>query len=87
MGDEALARMASRRLPGLEVIANLVEYPAVAKGNARFRLQMMPSHSAENVAELAVKLRTAVDLAQDEYDRYRAATVRDDPAVIRAAVA
>jgi 7-keto-8-aminopelargonate synthetase-like enzyme len=87
VGDEALARMASRRLPELEVIANLVEYPAVAKGNARFRLQMMPSHSAENVAQLAVKLRTAVDLAQDEYDRYRAATVRDDPAVIRAAVA
>jgi hypothetical protein len=53
VGDEALARMASRRLPELEVIANLVEYPAVAKGNARFRRQMMPSHSAENVKELA----------------------------------
>ena len=50
VGDEALARMVSRRLPELEVIANLVEYPAVAKGNARFRLQMMPTHSAENVA-------------------------------------
>src|ERR1700677_2807569 len=87
VGDEALARMASRRFPELNVIANLVEYPAVAKGNARIRLQMMPTHSAENVAQLAVKLRTAVDLAQDEYDRYRAATVRDDPAVIRAAVA
>ena len=53
VGDEALARMASRRLPELEVIANLVEYPAVAKGNARFRLQMMPNHTAENVKELA----------------------------------
>ncbi len=71
VGDEALARMASRRLPEFEVIANLVEYPAVAKGNARFRLQMMPTHSAENVKELASRLRTAVDLAQGEYERYR----------------
>ena len=88
VGDEALARMASRRLPELEVIANLVEYPAVAKGNARFRLQMMPSHSAENVAELGCSnLRTAVDLAQDEYDRHQSMIARDDRAVIRAAVA
>jgi 7-keto-8-aminopelargonate synthetase-like enzyme len=85
VGDEALARMASRRLPELEVIANLVEYPAVAKGNARFRLQMMPSHSAENVRELATRLRAAVDLVQGEYERYRAST-REAPAD-RAAVA
>ena len=72
VGDEALARMVSRRLPELEVIANLVEYPAVAKGNARFRLQMMPTHSAEDVAELAARLRVAVDQAQGEFQRYRA---------------
>jgi len=79
VGEEALARMASRRLPEMEVIANLVEYPAVAKGNARFRLQMMPNHSAENVQTLAARLRAAVDLAQDEYERYRA-TARERPA-------
>lgn len=71
VGDEALARMVSRRLPELGVIANLVEYPAVAKGNARFRLQMMPIHSAEDVDELVTRLRTAVDLCQAEYDDYR----------------
>jgi 7-keto-8-aminopelargonate synthetase-like enzyme len=71
VGDEALARMVSRRLPGLELIANLVEYPAVAKGNARFRLQMMPTHTIENIAEVAKRLRQAVDGAQDEYARYR----------------
>jgi 7-keto-8-aminopelargonate synthetase-like enzyme len=86
VGDEALARMASRRFPELNVIANLVEYPAVAKGNARIRLQMMPTHSAENVKELAARLRSAVDLVQGEYERYRA-SVRPDPAVVRAAVA
>jgi glycine C-acetyltransferase len=86
VGDEALARMVSRRLPELEVIANLVEYPAVAKGNARFRLQMMPSHSAENVRELAARLRRAVDLTQGEYEQYRA-RIGADVAFAQAAVA
>jgi len=87
VGDEALARMASRRLPELEVIANLVEYPAVAKGNARFRLQMMPSHSEENVKELAVRLRAAVQLVQGEYESYRASSRKEPEPVVRAAVA
>ena len=73
VGDEALARLVSRHLPALGVIANLVEYPAVAKGDARLRLQMMPSHSLENVQVLASRLRTAIDLAQVEYARHRAA--------------
>jgi glycine C-acetyltransferase len=72
VGDEALARMVSRRLPELEVIANLVEYPAVAKGNARFRLQMMPSHSTANINDLVARLRSAVDATQAEYAHYRA---------------
>ena len=71
-GDEALARMASRRLPELGVVANLVEYPAVAKGNARLRLQVMPDHTAENVIEAAKRLRAAVDATQPEYARYLA---------------
>lgn len=74
VGDEALARLVSRRLPELEVITNLVEYPAVAKGNARLRLQMMPTHSLENIQALASRLRMAIELAQVEYARHRAAT-------------
>ena len=85
VGDEALARLVSRRLPELEVIANLVEYPAVAKGNARLRLQMMPGHSIENVQALASRLRTAIDLAQVEYVRYRAAAA--EPAAAEPAAA
>lgn len=69
VGDEALARLVSRHLPGLGVIANLVEYPAVAKGNARFRLQMMPLHSSENIRELTRRLRQAVDLGHADYER------------------
>jgi glycine C-acetyltransferase len=71
VGDEALARMVSRRLPELGVVANLVEYPAVAKGNARFRFQVMPNHTAKNVSDLAERFRAAFDAAQPEYERYR----------------
>jgi 7-keto-8-aminopelargonate synthetase-like enzyme len=72
VGDEALARMISRRLPDMAVVANLVEYPAVAKGNARFRFQVMPSHTAENVSDLADRLRAALDASQTEYGIFRA---------------
>lgn len=87
VGDEALARLVSRRLPALEVIANLVEYPAVAKGNARLRLQMMPTHSPENLQLLASRLRTAIELAQVEYARHRAAVAEPARAAVAAAAA
>lgn len=73
VGDEALARLVSRRLPALEVIANLVEYPAVAKGDARLRLQMMPTHTREQVGAVAARLSKAIANAQVEYVRHRAA--------------
>jgi 7-keto-8-aminopelargonate synthetase-like enzyme/DNA-binding NarL/FixJ family response regulator len=84
-GDEALARMASRRLPELGVVANLVEYPAVAKGSARFRLQVMPNHTTENVIDLAKLLRAAVDSVQAEYERYLE-RLGDRPQALRLAV-
>jgi 7-keto-8-aminopelargonate synthetase-like enzyme len=71
VGNEALARLVSRRLPEMGVVANLVEYPAVAKGNARFRFQVMPNHSAENVSDLAERLRAALDAVQGEYGLVR----------------
>ena len=51
MGSEALARLVSRRLPDAGLLANLVEYPAVAKGAARFRMQVMAKHSTENIRQ------------------------------------
>lgn len=73
VGPEALARMVSQRLPELGVVANLVEFPAVAKGNARFRLQVMASHSRDNIDELVDALRGATDAALGEYRRYHVA--------------
>jgi glycine C-acetyltransferase len=78
VGDEALARMASRLLPELGVVANLVEYPAVAKGNARFRFQVMPNHTRQHLDELVIRFKTAVDMAQSEYRLYRARLGADE---------
>lgn len=52
-GDEALARLTARELPSLGLLANLVEFPAVAKGQARFRLQVMAGHSTAEVETAA----------------------------------
>jgi len=58
MGSEALARIMCKQLPEAGLLANLVEYPAVGKGAARFRMQVMANHSAENVAR-AVEILAA----------------------------
>jgi glycine C-acetyltransferase len=71
VGDEALARLVSRQLPEFGVVANLVEYPAVAKGNARFRFQVMSGHTAENINDAVQRFRGAVDAGQAEYEQYR----------------
>jgi 7-keto-8-aminopelargonate synthetase-like enzyme len=77
VGDEALARRVSRRLPALGVVANLVEFPAVAKGNARFRFQVMPSHTDQNIADAVERFCIAVDAAKTEYERYLVVTGQD----------
>ncbi len=68
MGSEGLARLVSRRLPELGLLSNLVEYPAVAKGAARFRMQVMAKHSAQNITDAVQRMRQARDEAQAEYD-------------------
>jgi glycine C-acetyltransferase len=71
VGDEALARLVSQRLPGLGAVANLVEFPAVAKGSARFRLQVMARHSRKDMDDLIDRLRTALNGALKVYSSTR----------------
>jgi 7-keto-8-aminopelargonate synthetase-like enzyme len=59
MGSEGLARLVSRRLPELGLVANLVEFPAVPKGAARIRMQVMANHSEQNIADAVQILKTA----------------------------
>ncbi len=49
MGNEGVARLVSRRLHATGLVANLVEFPAVAKGKARFRLQVMANHTEDDI--------------------------------------
>jgi 7-keto-8-aminopelargonate synthetase-like enzyme len=59
MGTEGLARLVSKRLPELGLVANLVEFPAVPKGAARIRMQVMANHSENNIADAVQTLKTA----------------------------
>jgi glycine C-acetyltransferase len=63
-GDEALARMTARELPDLGLIANLVEFPAVAKGQARFRMQVMANHTPEQITAAADRMAAATTIAR-----------------------
>lgn len=53
IGDERVARIAYRMLLEREICGNVVEYPGVASGMARFRLQVMAAHSPEQMAAAA----------------------------------
>src|SRR5271170_4847262 len=66
VGTERVARLVSRQLPDLGLLANLVEYPAVSKGAARFRMQVMAKHSPQNIADAVARLRRAFDEASRE---------------------
>jgi glycine C-acetyltransferase len=45
LGSEVLARVAAGMLSDRGVMANLAEFPAVASGTARFRMQVMANHT------------------------------------------
>jgi glycine C-acetyltransferase len=66
MGTEALARLVSRRLPAMGMLANLVEFPAVPKGQARFRLQVMANHSQHDILDAVHRISSAAIEAGEE---------------------
>jgi glycine C-acetyltransferase len=61
MGTEALARLVSREIGRSGLVANLVEFPAVPKGQARFRLQVMAEHEESQIVEAARVMKAAYD--------------------------
>jgi 7-keto-8-aminopelargonate synthetase-like enzyme len=71
VADEALARLLSAHLPSLGVVANLVEFPAVAKGSPRFRFQVMAGHSRHDIDTLVNRLQTAIADTMPAYTSYR----------------
>ena len=68
LGSEGLARLVSRRLPELGLVANLVEFPAVPKGQARIRMQVMASHTEQNISDAVGILKIAKTEAERELE-------------------
>ena len=68
LGSEGLARLVSRRLPELGLVANLVEFPAVPKGQARIRMQVMANHTEQNISDAVGILKIAKTEAERELE-------------------
>jgi glycine C-acetyltransferase len=71
LGAEGLARIASRNLADLGAVANLVEYPAVPQGGARFRVQVMADHKPEEIDVLVKAMLEAMRSADLEFRAHR----------------
>lgn len=60
VGDNAVARVAGKLLLERGVFANLVEYPAVPRSSARFRMQVMATHSIAQARAAAANVAGAI---------------------------
>lgn len=60
IGDERVARLAHREMQKRQIAAMILEYPVVAVGSSRFRLQVMASHSVEEAREAAGRIHEAI---------------------------
>lgn len=83
VGAEGLARIAARELANLGAIANLVEYPAVPQGGARFRVQVMSDHSRQDVDLLVQLMAKAMRTADLEFRSYREGENASAPAAAK----
>lgn len=70
MGNEGVARLASRQLHASGLVANLVEFPAVAKGQARFRMQVMANHTEADIVEAVTLIEEAYRYASVEAEQF-----------------
>jgi glycine C-acetyltransferase/8-amino-7-oxononanoate synthase len=66
VGSTALAATAARLIAERGVLVNLVEYPAVPLGMARFRMQAMATHTVEQARRAANVVAGAIRDARDQ---------------------
>jgi 7-keto-8-aminopelargonate synthetase-like enzyme len=64
IGSSAVARLTARTLADHGLLANLVEYPAVPHGSARFRFQVMSTHTIDMAIEAAEAFARAYEHAK-----------------------
>jgi glycine C-acetyltransferase len=65
VGEEPVARVATRNLVERDVLVNVFEFPAVAVGSARFRLQVMATHDEQQVRDAAPVVVEAIRAARE----------------------
>ncbi|MFD0916926.1 aminotransferase class I/II-fold pyridoxal phosphate-dependent enzyme [Pseudahrensia aquimaris] len=81
-GDEGLARMTARLLPQVGLLANLVEFPAVQKGQARFRLQVMANHSEQEIEAAASRIDYAMNMAGHQLELVNKGEAAETPVAL-----
>ena len=69
VGNEAVGRIAWSKSASVGVHANFVEFPAVAVGSARFRMQIMPGHTGDQLRLAAKVVSEEIAKAKDEVSR------------------
>jgi glycine C-acetyltransferase/8-amino-7-oxononanoate synthase len=67
--SKAAAWLAGKWIAERGVLANLVEYPAVAPGTARFRLQAMATHTLEHARKAAEVITVSLQEAREVVTR------------------
>lgn len=65
IGDDLFARLVAHVMDASGVFLNFAEYPVVAIGSARFRMQAMATHTREHVDFAAQKIREGFDSAAE----------------------
>ncbi|OBA57597.1 8-amino-7-oxononanoate synthase [Mycobacterium sp. 1100029.7] len=78
MGSEPMARLVSRQLHRNGLVANLVEYPAVPRDQARFRLQVMANHTDTDIAAAVDKIAEGYRTACRELKELQAVPLFED---------
>ncbi|MEO8149064.1 MAG: pyridoxal phosphate-dependent aminotransferase family protein [Bacteroidia bacterium] len=68
IGDERLARLISKNITQSGVIANLIEYPAVPRGKAIFRFQMMANYTKDVIEKTLALFIKAYQRASAELE-------------------
>ena len=65
IGRDDVGRIAAKLLAGAGLVTNLVEYPAVSRATARFRLQVMSTHNMTACQTAALRIADAITQARE----------------------
>ncbi len=70
IGDEKVARIAHKIMTERNIATMILEYPVVPIGSARFRLQVMASHTLEQAKIVVESIASAIEEAKNYVKKY-----------------